>query len=77
MTRAEMKAAAKQQIKGNIGILFVISILTTLICCTTIGVLLAPAISVSLCAIYLNIVQGQKASVGDMFCRMNAFGKSL
>ena len=31
MTRAQLKAAAKEQIKGNIGILLVIGIITALI----------------------------------------------
>ncbi len=77
MTRAELKAAAKQQIKGNIGILFVISLLTSLIAGTGIGFILVPALSVSLCAIYLYMTADTKVSVGDMFCRMSTLGKSL
>ena len=75
MTRGELKAAAKQQIKGNIGILFVISLLTGLITGTGIGAILIPALSVSLCAIYLKLAGGESVSVGDMFCRFSTLGK--
>ena len=76
MTRAEMKAAAKQQIKGNIGILFVIALLVSLITGTGIGAILAPAFSLALCMIYLNLTRGQKASVGDMFSGIQYLGKA-
>lgn len=75
MTRAQLKAAAKEQIKGNIGILFVIALITGLITGTGIGSILIPGLTLSLIAIYLNLANGQKASVGDMFCRMGALGK--
>lgn len=75
MRRAELKAAAKEQIKGNIGMLLVIALITGLITCTVIGSILVPGLTLSLIAIYLNLTNGQKASVGDMFCRMGALGK--
>lgn len=75
MTRAQLKAAAKEQIKGNIGILLVIGIITALITGTGIGSILIPGLTLSLIAIYMGMVNGQKASVGDMFCRMSALGK--
>ena len=77
MTRAEMKAAAKLQIKGSIGIFFLIMLVTGLIAATYIGSLVVPAISVSVCAICINLTNGQKPSFGDMFCRIGTFGKSL
>jgi uncharacterized membrane protein len=76
MTRAEMKAAAKAQIKGNVGIMFVITLLTGLISGTGIGSLLVPGISLSLCMIYLNMTKGQKANVGDMFSGIRYLGKA-
>lgn len=75
MTRAELKAAAKEQIRGNIGILFVIALITGLITGTVIGSILIPGLMLSLIAIYLNLTNGQKPSIGDMFCRMGALGK--
>ena len=75
MTRAQLKSAAKEQIKGNIGILLVIAVITALIASTGIGSILVPGLTLSLIAIYLNLADGQKASVGDMFCRMGALGK--
>lgn len=75
MTRAEMKAAAKQQITGNIGIMFGITLLVGIICSTGIGAILMPGFMLSQVAIYLNMTAGQKASIGDMFCRMRSLGK--
>lgn len=75
MTRTQLKAAAKEQIKGNIGMLLVITVITALITATVIGSILVPGLTLSLIAIYLNLTNGQKASVGDMFCRMGALGK--
>ena len=75
MNRAEIKALAKQQIKGNIGILLVISIITGIITSTGIGAILLPGLSLSLCAIYLGLTNGEKPSIGAMFCRMSSLGK--
>lgn len=66
MNRAEIKALAKQQIKGNIGILLVISIITGIITGTGIGAILLPGLSLSLCAIYLGLTNGEKPSIGAM-----------
>ncbi len=76
MNRAELKANAKQQIKGNVFILLVITVLTGIIAGTMVGSLLVPALSISLCAIYLGMANGEKASVGNMFCRVGTFFKS-
>ena len=77
MKRSELKAAAKQSIKGNIGLLFIIALLTTLITGTIIGSLLIPGLTLSLCAIYLMMAKGEKPRVSDMFCRMSGWGKSF
>lgn len=76
MTRAELKALAKQQIKGSIGTMFVIALLTTIITGTGLGSILTPGLSLSLCMIYLNMTKGQKASVGDMFEGVRHLGKA-
>lgn len=76
MTRQEMKAAAKQQIKGNVGILFVIALLTSLITATVLGAILTPGLSLSLTMIYLGMTQGKKAAVGDMFEGVRHLGKA-
>ncbi len=81
--RKQWKAAAKQQIKGNIGTLFLITIILGILAAVAsgltfgIGTIIFPAIGVSICAIYLNLTKGIPAAVGDMFCRMDTFGKAL
>lgn len=78
MNRAELKALAKQQIKGNIGILFVIMLLVALITGAVGGIIpgvgaaavtfvLAPAFSLSIYSIYLALAQGKKPEIKDMF----------
>ncbi len=76
MSRAQLKAAAKQQIKGNIGMLFVIGLITGLITGTGIGALVIPGLTISLIAIYQMMANGQKPGVGDMFCRIGTLGKA-
>ena len=79
MTRAEIKVLAKQQIKGNVGNLFVISFLIELITVASnavpfIGVLIVtPAFGLSLITIYLNLTKGLKLEIGNMFSGFNDF----
>jgi len=75
--RAELKANAKAQIKGNIGIFFLCAIVMSLINSTGIGALFVPAISVGICLMYIELSRGVKPSVGDMFKRSGTFGKAL
>ena len=79
--RSELKAAAKSQIKGNIGILFLCSLLIGLIVSATsfivVGFIIAPALSLGLTMIYLNLAKGQKPEVGDIFKGFSLFGKAL
>lgn len=77
MTRAQLKANAKQQISGSIGTFFLISLLMGLIAATFLGTLIVPAISVSIIALYLGLINGEKPTVGGMFCRIDTFGKAL
>lgn len=82
MDKATLKSMAKEQIKGNIGILFVISLLTALIggalgAIPVVGsvasALIAPALALAMCNIYLNLTVGVKPSVGDMFSQLQNF----
>ena len=68
MNRKQIKAAAKAQIKGNIGMLFLITLVIGLVSCIPlVGTILMPAFSLSMVVIYLNLTYGQKPSVGDAF----------
>lgn len=77
MTRTELKSLAKEQIKGNIGTLFLINLIifaVSFVCglIPTVGSLAAtfvvsPAFSIALVMIYLDMVNGTKATVGAAF----------
>ena len=87
MNRAELKSAAKSQIKGKIGILFVISLIIALIAGAAgfilsfipfVGplisvIIISPAFALSLVKVYLNVVSGTKPEVADSFCGFNDF----
>ena len=71
-SRAELKALAKEQIKGNIGILFVCMLLVGLaisaVSWSGIGaILIAPPLSISMIRIYLNLTKGTKPEVPHLF----------
>jgi len=80
INRAELKANAKAQIKGNIGILFVCVLLAGLIMGVTVvgPIVLAPAFGVSMCLIYLGMTKGKKPEVSDIFngFKDGLFGKA-
>ncbi len=87
-TREEIKSAAKEQIKGNIGILFVISLIyiaaTYLVSMIPIvgsiasAFVLVPTYTISLCMIYLNMTNyGTKPQISDMIKGFDIFGKAL
>lgn len=81
MLRAELKSMAKQQIKGKIGILFVITIIVAVVSVVAsvvlglipiIGSLIAsivvtPALSLSIYKIYLDMTHGAEPKVEDTF----------
>lgn len=77
MNRAELKSLAKSQIKGNIGILFVIALIIAAlsVVCSYIplvgslasSVVLTPAFSFATVAIYLGLTEGKKPAVADAF----------
>lgn len=87
MNRAELKTAAKQQIKGKIGILFVITLIILVI---SIGssiilsfipfvgslasaIIISPALGLSLIRVFLNVTAGGNPDVKDAFCGFDDF----
>lgn len=86
MNRAELKAAAKSQISGKIGILFLISLIIGLISAAA-GALLAgvpggglistiiitPAFTLSVVRVYLSLTKGGEPKVADAFSGFDDF----
>ncbi|MDR1953843.1 MAG: DUF975 family protein [Clostridiales Family XIII bacterium] len=83
INRVELKTLAKEQIRGNIGILILIVILLNLLVALgMIGViigafLIAPAFSISHARIYLNLTNGRRPEVKEIFSGFDIFGKAL
>ena len=86
MSRAELKAAAKEQIKGKIGTLFVMLLILFLIgvagaLIPIVGpialVILTPAFSLSFCMIYLKLTKNEEIKVGDITLGLSYTGKAL
>ena len=77
MDRVQLKEAAKQQIRGKIGVLFVISLIYVAIIMlasyipivgsVAITFFLSPAFSLALVMIYLNVADGKEVQIGDIF----------
>ena len=86
-TRAELKAMAKEQIKGNIGMLFLITVIIAVISSLATAILslvpvvgslaavviVTPAFAISILRIYLNLIKGKKPEVADSFSGFNDF----
>ena len=82
VSRKFIKELARDQIRGNIGILFVLMLLMSLIisvsAVSVVGpLLLAPPLTVGLYRIYLGLADDKKPSVGDLFSGFNSFGQSI
>ena len=86
MTRIELKSAAKEQISGKIGILFVMMLIVGVIggACAFIPVLgpigtliITSAFEISLCMIYLKLAKNEEISIGDLFNGFNITGKAI
>ena len=87
MTRQEMKAKAKEQIKGNIGILFVIMLIVAAVAglanaIPVVGsiasvVVLTPALSIALVIIYLKLTDGIKPEIAELFQHFDKFWGSF
>ena len=86
MNRAELKAAAKSQIKGKIGILFLITLIIALISgiagailslipfgSLVASIIITPAFSLSLIRVYLNVIKGNTPAAGDAFSGFDDF----
>ena len=83
MDRATLKSMAKEHIKGNIGILFVITLLTGLasaVCSVIPGIgavvaalIVTPALSIAYIHIYLDQAKGIKPSVKELFAHFGEF----
>ena len=86
MNRAELKVAAKNQIKGKIGILFLIALIIALISGGA-GLILSfipfgglissivvtPAFALSIIRVYLNLAKGNKPQAEDAFSGFDDF----
>lgn len=87
MTRAELKAMAKEQIKGNIGKLFVCFLIIFAIgfVCGLIpmigniasSIILTPVFGLSLCMMYLKLTKKEEIGVGDVFNGFSYTGKAI
>lgn len=86
MTRIELKNEAKEQIKGKIGILFLIFLIIAIIGVGSsfvpiVGwfatIIIMPAFNISLCMIFLNLAKREDISVGDVFKGFNITGKAV
>ena len=86
MNRVELKSLAKEQIKGKIGILFVIALIIGLISgaagailsiipggSVVASIIITPAFTLSLVRVYLNVVKGGKPEAGDAFSGFDDF----
>lgn len=86
MDRAKLKAAAKIQIKGKIGILFVITLIIGMISGASsailsfipggtliVSIIITPAFTLSLIRVYLNVINGNTPKAGDAFCGYDDF----
>ena len=83
MSRQELKAMAKEQIKGNIGILFVITLIVALVAglsniVPVVGSLacvfvITPAFSIAIVIIYLKLVAGTKPEIAELFHHFDKF----
>ena len=86
MKRVELKNKAKEQIKGKIGVLFLIFLIIAII---EIGssfvpivgwfaaIIIIPTFEISLNMIFLKLAKGEDVSVGDTFKGFNITGKAV
>lgn len=86
MTRAELKTAAKEQIRGKIGIFFVMTIIIfaiSLACAfipfigSIVSFIITPAFTLSICMFFLKLTKDENASVSDVFAGFNKTGRAL
>lgn len=83
MSRQELKAKAKEQIKGNIGVLFVIMLIVAFVAglanvVPVVGslvslIVLTPAFTIAMVIIYLKMADGIKPEIAELFQHFNKF----
>ena len=86
MNRAELKAAAKRQISGKIGILFLITLIIGLISGVgglilsfipggglLVSIIITPAFTLSMVRVYLNLAKGVRPEAKDAFSGFDDF----
>jgi uncharacterized membrane protein len=78
MNRADLKASAKSQIKGKIGILFLITLLIGLLngaggVIVVGAIVVSPALVLGEVVVYLSVAKGQDAKVGLLFDGFKSF----
>lgn len=86
MNRAELKSEAKEQIKGKIGVLFLVTLIIALISGVAgailslvpfgglvVSIIITPAFSLSVIRVYLNVVNGGQPEARDAFCGFDDF----
>ena len=86
MTRAELKAAAKQQISGKIGtffLMYLIVIAISFVCAvipvvgSIVSFVITPAFTLSFCMFFLKLTKNEETSVNDVFAGFNKTGRAL
>ena len=83
MDRVELKNLAKEQIKGHIVALFLITLVVTVVSSVVglipvvgplaMGLVVAPAFSIAIVTIYLRLTQYMTPEVGELFAHFNKF----
>lgn len=83
MDRATLKSMAKEQIKGNIGVLFLVTLVIAVVAflvnlIPTVGsiagsLVVTPAFSIATIVIYLNLTKGIKPEVKELFAHFGEF----
>lgn len=77
MIRKQIKAAAKQQIRGQIGMLYLISVIVFSISMIPVaGFILGPGLSMGVILVYLNMTYGKPPVVEDALNGARFLGKS-
>lgn len=75
--RPRLKSMAKAQLSGNLPTLILIGVVMVLVCMIPLaGVILLPALTLSVCMIYLNLTYGEPVRFSDCFCGLNHLGKA-
>ena len=87
MSRQELKAKAKEQIKGNIGILFVMMLIVgavgglanviPVVGSIAAAIVVIPAFSIAMVIVYLKLVSGVKPEIAELFQHFNKFWASF